>query len=130
MSRRAAAILIAALLWVFPIIPVSADTIPGQFVLVVDLEIEPAELAAFKVAIKEIGEIIVRIEPGCQAFSAVFEKEHPTRVRLFEIYENAEAFNAYLQTPQFQKFGEMIKGMIISRKLVENVPITLNMRAK
>ena len=82
MFHRAAAILIAALLWVFPNIPVSADTIPGQFVLVVDLEIKPAQLAAFKVAIKEIGEIIVRIEPGCQAFSAVFEKEHPTRVRL------------------------------------------------
>jgi hypothetical protein len=71
MFHRAAAIFIAALLWVFPIIPVSADTIPGQFVLVVDhLEVQPAQLAAFKVAINEIGEMIVRIEPGCQAFSA------------------------------------------------------------
>ena len=130
MFHRAAAVLIAASLWIFPTIPVSADTIPGQFVLVVDLKIKPAQLAAFKVAIKEIGEIIVRIEPGCQVFSAVFEKDHPTRVRLFEIYENAEAFNAYLQTLQFQKFTEMIKGMIIPRKLIENVPITLNMRAK
>jgi len=130
MFHRAAAVLIATLLWVFPTIPVCSETIPGQFVLVVDLEIKPAQLAAFKVAITEIGKTIVRIEPGCQLFSAVFEKERPTRVRLFEIYENAETFNAYRQTPQFQKFVEMIKGMIISRKLVENVPITLNMRAK
>jgi quinol monooxygenase YgiN len=53
-----------------------------------------------------------------------------TRVRLFEIYENAEAFEAYLQTPQVEKYAEMTKGMIKSRNRIENVPITLNVKGK
>jgi len=128
-NRAASAVIfVLSLLLVLPSTRLAADTIPGQFVLVVELEIDPAQLEPFKAAIKEIGETLVRIEPGCQGFSAVFEKDNPTRVRLFEIYENAEAFKAYLQTPQVEKYAEMTKGMIKSRNRIENVPITLNVK--
>ena len=69
------------------------------------------QLEPFKAAIKENGETAVRVEPGCRGFSAVFEKDNPTRVRLFEIYENADAFKAHLETPHFsdhaQREGEI-----------------------
>jgi quinol monooxygenase YgiN len=89
-SRTAAALILAASLSL-PLFSerASADAIPGQFVLVVELEIDPAQLEPFKAAIKENGETAVRVEPGCRSFSAVFEKDNPKRVRLFEIYENA-----------------------------------------
>jgi quinol monooxygenase YgiN len=89
-SRTAAALILAASLSL-PLFSerASADAIPGQFVLVVELEIDPAQLEPFKAAIKENGETAVRVEPGCRSFSAVFEKDNPTLVRLFEIYENA-----------------------------------------
>ena len=102
-SRTTAALILAASLSL-PLFSerASADAIPGQFVLVVELEIDPAQLEPFKAAIKENGETAVRVEPGCRSFSAVFEKDNPTRVRLFEICENADAFqggfgNAALQ---------------------------------
>jgi quinol monooxygenase YgiN len=108
----------------------SADAIPGQFVLVVELEIDPAQLEPYKAAIKENGETAVRVEPGCRAFSAVFEKDNPTRVRLFEIYENADAFKAHLETPHFKKYAETTKDMVKSRKRIDSVPITLNVKGK
>ena len=114
-SRTAAALILAASLS-HPLFGerASADAIPGQFVLVVELEIDPGRLEPFKAAIKENGETAVRVEPGCRSFSAVFEKDNPTRVRLFEIYENADAFKAHLETPHFKKYDETTKDMVKS----------------
>ena len=129
--RTTAALIVAAALS----LPLSsgraaADTIPGQFVLIVELEIDPAQLEPYKAAIKENGETAVRVEPGCRAFSAVVEKDNPTRVRLFEIYENADAFKAHLETPHFKKYAEITKDMVKSRKRIDSVPITLNVKGK
>src|SRR5262245_42231606 len=105
LHRPTAAALILAASVSLPLLSerASADAIPGQFVLVVELEIDPAQLEPFKAAIKENGETAVRVEPGCRSFSAVFEKDNPTRVRLFEIYDNADAFKAHLETPALQE---------------------------
>src|SRR5437588_9199647 len=123
-------VLAMALALVLPSARVSADAIPGQFVLVVELEIDPAQLEPFKAAIKENGETAVRAEPGCLGFNAVFEKDTPTRVRLFEIYQNADAFKAHLETPHFKKYAETTKDMVKSRKRIDNVSITLNVKGK
>ena len=124
-----ALILAASLSLLLPSAHVSADTIQGQFVLVVELEIDSAQLEPFKAAIKENGETAVRVEPGCRGFNA-FEKDNPTRVRLFEIYDNADAFKAHLETPHFKKYAETTKDMVKSRKRIDNVPITLNVKGK
>ena len=108
----------------------ATDPIQGEFVLVVELEIDPAQLDRFKAAIKENGETAVRVEPGCRSFNAVFEKDNPTRVRLFEVYENADAFKSHLETAHFKKYAELTKDMVKSRKRIDSVPITLNVKAK
>jgi quinol monooxygenase YgiN len=121
---------VASLLCSLPAKRVVADAISGQFVLVVELEIDPSQLEQFKAAIKENGETAVKVEPGCRGFSAVFEKENPTHVRLFEIYDSADAFKAHLETPHFKKYAETTKEMVKSRKRIDNVPITLNVKGK
>jgi quinol monooxygenase YgiN len=120
----------ALLLTATPIQRVVADPIPGELVIVVELEIDPAQLDKFKAAIKENGETAVRVEPGCKSFNAVFEKDNPTRVRLLEVYENADAFKTHLETPHFKKYAEATKDMVKSRKRIEGVPITLNVKGK
>src|SRR5215831_1843656 len=130
-NRTTIALILTASLSLFlPGQRASADAIQGQFVLVVELEIEPSQLEPFKAAIKENGETAVRVEPGCREFNAVFEKDNPTRVRLFEIYENADAFKAHLETPHFKKYAETTKDMVKSRKRIDSVPITLNVKGK
>ena len=132
MFNRTATVLIlaASLLLLLPSQRARADAIPGQFVLVVELEIDPSQVEPFKAAIKENGETAVRVEPGCLGFSAVFEKDNPTRVRLFEIYESGDAFKAHLETAHFKKYAETTKGMVKSRKRIENVPISLNVKGR
>jgi quinol monooxygenase YgiN len=130
-NRTTTALVFAASLsLLLPSAHASAESIPGQFVLVVELEIDPSQLESFKSAIKENGETAVRVEPGCRGFNAVFEKDNPTRVRLFEIYENADAFKAHLETPHFKKYAETTKDMVKSRKRIDSVPITLNVKGK
>jgi quinol monooxygenase YgiN len=132
MLRKIAAVLTLgiAISLGWPIGPAATDPIPGEFVLVVELEIDAAQLDKFKAAIKENGETAVRVEPGCRSFNAVFEKDSPTKVRLFEVYENADAFKAHLETPHFKKYAEVTKDMVKSRKRIDNVPITLNVKGK
>jgi quinol monooxygenase YgiN len=79
-----------------------AEAINGQFVIAVELEIDPAQLEQFKAAIKENGETAVKAEPGCLAFNAVFERDNPTHIRLFEIYASSDAFKSHLETPHFK----------------------------
>src|SRR4249920_383273 len=111
MFNRAATAFVLAALLSLPLFSerASADAIPGQFVLVVELEIDPAQLEPFKAAIKENGETAVRVELGWRSFGAVFEKDKPARVGLFEIYEKPEGFKAHLETPHFKKYAETTK---------------------
>jgi quinol monooxygenase YgiN len=99
---------------------------PGAVVIVVEPEIVPSELEAYKAAIKENGQACVREEPGCQQFNIVFEKDNPNRVMLFEVYDSAEAYAAHQATPHFKKYGATTKDMIKSRKRTEMTALVLN----
>ena len=123
-------VLAASLSVLLPSERASADAIQGQFVVIAELEIDPSQLEPYKAAIKENQETAVLVEPGCRGSSAVFEKDNPTRVRLFEIYENADAFKAHMETPHFKKYAETTKDMVKSRKRIDNIPITLNVKGK
>ena len=130
-SRTISAFILgASLLFSLPSGRAAAEDIQGQFVLVAELEIDLSQLENFKAAAKENGETAIRVEPGCLAFNLVSEKENPSRVRFFEIYTNADAFKAHLETAHFKKYAETTKDMVKSRKRIESVPITLNVKGK
>ena len=104
----------------------SAQSASGPFVLVVELEIVPSELENFKAAVKENGRAAVLGEPGCREFNVVFEKDNPSRVLLFEVYENAEAYAAHQASAHFKKYAAATANMIKSRKRIEMVAVALN----
>ena len=63
------------------------------------------------------------------ARTRLLARSTPTEA-LFEIYDNADAFKAHLETPHFKKYAETTKDMVKSRKRIDNVPITLNVKGK
>ena len=71
---------------------ISAEEKSMPVVRMAELEIEPAKLEAFKASVKEEMEISVRVEPGVLAIYAVAEKEHPAKLRFFEMYADEAAF--------------------------------------
>src|SRR5690242_12849098 len=75
----------------------------GQYVRIAELEIDPAQLESFKSEVKESIETAIRLEPGVLVLYAVSEKDNPTRVRVFEIYADADAYKTHLETPHFRK---------------------------
>ena len=88
------------------------------------------ELERFHVAIKEGIAAAIRLEPGVLVLYAVAEKESPTRIRVFEVYTDAKAYETHLQTPHFRKFRDTTEKMVTSRKLLDAVPIALGAKPR
>ena len=106
-----------------------AEERQGQYVRIAELEVDPAQLERFKAAIKEVTETSVRVEPGCLVLYAVSEKEHPARVRVFEIYRDEDAYKTHLQTVHFKKFRTATDEDVKSRRLIDAVAISLAAKA-
>jgi quinol monooxygenase YgiN len=95
-----------------------------------ELEIDPAQLESYKAALKEEIEASIRIEPGVLTLYAVAEKENPAHIRMFEIYANAEAYKAHLESPHYKKYKTTTQQMVKSLKLIETTPLLLGAKAK
>lgn len=102
---------------------------PSRLVRIAELEIDPAQLDAYKAAVKEEMEISVRVEPGVIAIYSVAIKDSPTSLRFFEIYANEAAYRAHIDSPHFKKYVETTKKMILSRKLIETEPLQLSAKS-
>jgi quinol monooxygenase YgiN len=94
------------------------------------LQIDSAQLENYKAAVKEHIETAVRVEPGVLTLYAVYEKNNPTHVTVFEIYANVDAYKSHLLTPHFLKYKTGTKDMVKSLELVETVPIALASKPK
>lgn len=94
-------------------------------VRVAELEIDPAQLIAYKNALSDEISTSIRVEPGVFNLYAVSVKDQPTQVRIFELYKDQTAYESHLQTPHFKKYKEKTQGMVKSLKLLETVPIML-----
>lgn len=95
-----------------------------------ELEIDPAQLENYKAALKEEIEASIRIEPGVLTLYAVAEKENPSRIRIFEMYADVNAYKAHLETPHFKKYKIGTQAMVKSLKLVETIPVMLGAKTK
>ena len=94
-------------------------------VRIAKIEVDPAYLEAYRAALQEHAYTAVREEPGVLALNAVYDKEHPTRVTVFEIYASDSAYKAHLQAPHFLKYKTTTLSMVKSLELVEVVPIAM-----
>jgi quinol monooxygenase YgiN len=99
-------------------------------VRIAKLQIDSAQLEAYKTALKLHAETAVKAEPGVLNLYAVYEKNNPTHVTVFEIYANADAYKVHLLTPHFLKYKTGTKDMVKSLELIETVPIALETKYK
>lgn len=96
---------------------------------IAELEIDPAQLDAYKAAVTEEIETSIRVEPGVLAIYSVAVKDSPTHLRFFEIYADEAAYKRHLESPHFREYVQITKLMIKSRTLIETVPIILRSKA-
>ena len=94
------------------------------------LQIDSAQLQNYMAILKEQAETAVRVEPGVIMLYAVADKDHPTRITVFEIYADDAAYKSHIQSPHFLKYKSSTKDMVKSLELVETVPIVLASKLK
>jgi quinol monooxygenase YgiN len=96
-----------------------------SLVRIAELEVDPAQLQAYRTALEEEIATSIRLEPGVLTLYAVAIKDHPTQIRIFEMYADQAAYETHLQTSHFKKYKSETQGMVKSLKLIETVPILL-----
>ena len=92
------------------------------------IEIYPAYLEDYRLALAEHAKTAVREEPGVLALQAVYDKAHPTHVTVFEVYAGENAYQAHLKTPHFLKYKSGTLKMVKSLELVEVAPIAMEIK--
>jgi quinol monooxygenase YgiN len=109
---------------------VDAEANQGRVVRLAELDIDPVQLEAYKAALKEEIETSVRVEPGVLTLYAVSVRDHPTQIRILEMYASDAAYQAHLQTPHFKKYKMETQGMVKALRLIETDPIVLGGRSR
>jgi quinol monooxygenase YgiN len=97
-----------------------------MMIRIAEIEIEPAYLDQYLAILKEESEASVRIEPGVISIYPMYEQEDPAKIRILEIYETKEAYEAHLQTPHFIKYKTQTLNMVKSLKLIEMKAVDKN----
>ena len=102
----------------------------GQYIQLAEIEIDPAQVDAYKAAVKEQIETAVRVEPGVLVLYAVSDHNNPTQVRVFEIYRDIEAYRLHLESEHFKRYKAVTERMVKSLKLIRTDAIALGAKAK
>jgi quinol monooxygenase YgiN len=102
----------------------------GLMVRIAELEIDPAQLDAYKALLAEEQEASVRLEPGVLMLHSVALADSPTSIRLLEVYASRSAYEAHIQSPHFVKYKTSTETMVKSLRLVDTTPILLCAKAR
>ena len=86
-----------------------------NFVLAVNIRIKPENVDKF------MAELLAnareaRKEPGCRQFEVLVDTTDPTKVLLFEVYDDDKAFEAHQQAPHFKKYMAQGVPMLADRQ--------------
>ena len=90
-----------------------------MMVRISEIEIDASYLDEYQAILKEEAEASVRLEPGIISIFPMYQKDHPTEVRILEIYASRADYESHLKTPHFQKYKTTTLKMVKSLKLVD-----------
>jgi quinol monooxygenase YgiN len=107
-----------------------AKDMDQPYIRVAEIEIDPAQIEPYKVALQEQIEAAVRLEAGVLALYAVADRGKPSLVFVFEIYTDVDAYRSHLETAHFKKYKAITQDMVKSLKLRDAVPIFLGAKTK
>jgi len=86
-----------------------------MFVVTVVFDVEPGEGAAFLARVQQQARDSLEKEPDCHRFDVSVCTKMAERVLLYEIYENADAFTAHLDSDHFKAFDRDVAPIIRSK---------------
>lgn len=90
-----------------------------MLVRISEIRIAPERLEEYKAILKEEAAASVRLEPGVITIFPMYQREHPTEVRILEIYASRAAYEAHIKSPHFERYKTTTLPMVESLKLVD-----------
>jgi len=86
-----------------------------NFVLAVSIRVKQENVERFMAALL-VNAREARKEPGCRQFEVLVDTSDPTKMLLFEVYDDEKAFQAHQQTPHFKKYLAEAVPLLASRE--------------
>lgn len=88
-----------------------------MFIVTVDFKAKPDKIEEFREAILYQAKSSRENEPGCRQFDVCCSPEDPTRFFVYEIYDDAAAFEAHKNSPHSAKTGATVPDLLEQREL-------------
>jgi len=109
-------LIIALILFSFGNVFAQKDT---MLIRISEIEIDSNYLDKYNAILKEEARASVKLEPGVIAIYPMNQQDHPTEIRILEIYKNREAYESHLKTAHFLKYKTTTLKMVSSLKLID-----------
>ncbi|MDW3183506.1 putative quinol monooxygenase [Roseobacter sp.] len=95
-----------------------------MFAVVVTFQIKPNHVADFLPLMTRNAATSLAEEPGCHQFDVATDPARPEEVFLYELYEDAAAFDAHLASEHFKSFDAAVTDMIAAKSVNTYVKVT------
>jgi quinol monooxygenase YgiN len=86
-----------------------------MYVLTVDFTIHPGRIADFLPLMLDNARVSREREPGCRQFDVCRDTRQPQVIFLYEVYDDAAAFQAHLDSAHFRAFDAAVRDMIATK---------------
>ena len=86
-------------------------------VILVEFLVKPDFVQRFARLISANAKASVEKEPGCRRFDVLLAPDDPCRFVLYEIYDDAAAFDRHIETRHFKAFAAATEGQIVERSV-------------
>ena len=83
----------------------------------VDFEIDLASLDAFLTIMEKNASDSLANEVGCHQFDIAQDPQNPTKIFLYELYDDVTAFELHKQARHYFEFNQAISEMIMSKSV-------------
>jgi (4S)-4-hydroxy-5-phosphonooxypentane-2,3-dione isomerase len=96
---------------------VAAARADPLYINAVDIDVVPGQIENYLAAIEEVGAAAIKTEPGCSEFDITISQKDPNRLFIFEVYDNAAAFDAHLKSDHYKKYAAAVKDIVAKREV-------------
>lgn len=101
-----------------------------SYMRIAKIVVDSTQLENYRNALKEQMKSALKLEKGVLAYSAVQDKDEPTRITILETYASVAAYQKHTQAPHFKKYKATVENMVKSLELIEVLPIAIGDKNK
>jgi (4S)-4-hydroxy-5-phosphonooxypentane-2,3-dione isomerase len=88
-----------------------------HYINAVEIDVVPGQIENYLAAIREVGAATLKTEPGCGEFDITVSQKDPNRLFIFEVYDNADAFDTHLKSDHYKKYAAAAKDIVAKREV-------------